>query len=229
METLNRLQPRVNELRKKSFELTGALRQLEESNQQQVDKIASLKSYADIAAKAKKLLETYALEQQEELQGAIEGLVTEGLQKVFEENLHFKVKYKIVQDVPNCVFSVLSFTGEEEVEHDIANSFGGGLAVVCGVLLRIVVLSYLVKLGSARPILILDEPLAALSPSYENNEESLRERMAQFLRTLSIDFGIQILLVTHEEDYGKYSDAYYIFEGGLGKPTRVTDATALPS
>lgn len=213
---------RVATLQRAEAELAGSVSTLQQSVEVNEAEVLQLASYIDIAEKAKAVLESYAVEQQTELQQAVESLCTRGLQAVFQKPLEFKMHFKVLRGQPECSFSVISRVGDEPVEMDIPNSFGGGLAVVCAVLLRVVVLKYLVEQGKVAPLLVLDEPLAALSPDYSAGEaESLRSHMAEFLGSVSRELGVQILMVTHEPDYEDAADMYYEFAGGLGEDTTV--------
>lgn len=219
-----KLQGRVSALRRLEAEMAGSIAALESELTSSQVMIDSLAVDVDIADRAKAVLETYAIEQQNELQASLEDLCTRGLKTVFQQELEFKVDFKVMRGQPEVSFSVVTYIDGEPVSLDIANSFGGGLAVVCGVLLRVVVLKYLVEQGLASPVLILDEPLAALSPSYPSDaEESLRSRMALFLRAVCDELGVQIVLITHEPDYGEHADRYYTFRGGLGNKTVVRE------
>lgn len=213
---------RVQALQRREAEMSGAIATLTSSLDLSGQSIASLEEAVDVANKAKALLESYAVDQQAELKVAVEGLVTRGLQTVFEERLEFRMNFTTLRDQPDVSFAVVSYIDDEPFEMDIPNSFGGGLAVVCAVLLRVIVLRYLVEHGRVDPILVLDEPLAALSPNYsETNAENLRTRMAMFLRTVADELGVQLVLVTHEPDYGDYADVHHVFSGGLGADTKV--------
>lgn len=216
------LPARVEALRRREAKMAGSIAALESELISAQQSIASLSADVDIADRAKAVLETYAIEQQNDLQTSLEDLCTRGLRAVFHRDLEFKVTFKVMRGQPEVSFSVVSYVDGEPIEMDIANSFGGGLAVVCGVLLRVVVLKYLVEQGRVAPVLILDEPLAALSPSYpSDDEDSLRSRMALFLRAVCDELGVQIVLITHEPDYGEHADQYYTFRGGLGSKTVV--------
>lgn len=216
------LATRVQALQRREAELAGSIQALTASLENNTQQITDLAEAIEVCDKAKAVLESYALDQQTDLQQAVESLVTRGLQTVFQEDLRFKLDFKVVRNQPEVSFSIVSQVGEETVETDIVNSYGGGLAVVCATLLRIIVLRYLVAHGKVDPILILDEPLAALSPHYgERDAESLRTRMAEFLRVVADELGVQLLLVTHEPDYGVYADKHFVFSGGLNSDTVV--------
>jgi ABC-type lipoprotein export system ATPase subunit len=63
-----------------------------------------------------------------------------------------------------------------------------------------------------------------LSPQYEGQDEvanGYRERMADFLRELTEQTDLQIIMVTHEPEYGRVADVHHRFSGGLGKMSKV--------
>ena len=226
MTTTNDVQERVHKrvqlLHRREAEMAGSISALEGSLVTSGTELERLQDLIEVSNKAKAVLESYAIEQQTDLQQSIESLCTRGLQTVFQERLEFKLEFKVLRGQPEVSFAVVSYVEDEPIEMDIPNSFGGGLAVVCAVLLRVIVLRYLVEQGKVEPILILDEPLAALSPNYPSDDsDSLRTRMATFLRSVCDELGVQIILVTHEPDYGEEADAFHIFRGGLGKDTEV--------
>lgn len=219
---IDQVSARVQALTRREAEVSGAISTLSSDLAEYRQLISGLLSEVDVADRSKAVLEAYAVEQQNDLQSSIEDLCTRGLQTVFQQPLEFKMDFKIMRGQPEVSFSVVSYINGDAFEMDIPNSFGGGLAVVCAVLLRIIVLKYLVEQGKVSPVLILDEPLAALSPSYPSDEaESLRSRMASFLRAVCDELNVQIILVTHEPDYGDEADSYYVFKGGLGNSTTV--------
>ena len=181
--------------------------------------------------KAVLLLQKYADFQQQEVIKKVQDIVTSGLQFVFENpTLEFKMYYSETKGGtkkknPEITMDIYYDYGGERVRGDIRNSFGGGLSVVVATLLRIVIVMFLGD--RVIPVLLLDEPLRDLSPSYNSGDsaDGYRTRMAEFLRKLSRESDIQILMVTHESDYGLIADSDYKFIGGIGKSPRVTHST----
>lgn len=175
------------------------------------------------------LLQQYAELQQKEITDHVEALVTKGLIAVFQNpSMKFHLTYSEnkkggKKKTPEMSMSVSYLINDERVYGDIKNSFGGGLSVVVSLLLRIVVTLYLSPRVS--PILLLDEPLKDLSPAYDGQDETsngYRERMAEFLRQLCNETGVQLIIVTHEPEYGKLADVHHKFFGGVGKHSKVT-------
>lgn len=173
------------------------------------------------------LLQQYAEDQQKVLAERVEAVVTEGIRRVFQDDkLTFKMRYSEgkagLKKKPEVTLHVsYDFMGEE-VEGSLASSFGGGLAAVISCLLNVTIVLNLAPRVS--PILIWDEPLANLSPEYEGQSDAVsgyRDRMATFLRTLVHEAGVQIVMVTHEPNFGLAADIHHRFEGGTGKVPKV--------
>lgn len=179
--------------------------------------------------KAVHLLQKYADFQQREVIHKVEDIVTSGLQFVFENpTLDFRLFYSETKGgakkkAPEITMAVYYDYGGEQIRGDIENSFGGGLSVVVATLLRIVIVMFLDK--RVRPILLLDEPLKDLSPEYPDQDSAAsgyRDRMAEFLRQLTQDSNVQIIMVSHEQNYSDVADVDYRFHGGIGKSPHVS-------
>jgi ABC-type transporter Mla maintaining outer membrane lipid asymmetry ATPase subunit MlaF len=180
--------------------------------------------------KAVYLLQTYAEEQQKTLTTRIEGIVTKGLRAVFQNpTLEFKLRYSEAKGGgmtkrPEVTMAILHEQPDGQiVEGNLKSSFGGGLSVVAALLLKVVVVLHLNP--RVRPILILDEPLKDLSPAYDGQDSvanGYRERMADFLRELTAETDLQIIMVTHEPEYGRVSDVHHRFSGDISTMSKVT-------
>ncbi|MBV6342951.1 hypothetical protein HWQ67_15320 [Candidatus Magnetobacterium casensis] len=131
---------------------------------------------------------------------AIERLQTEGLQAVFPDQ-HLAVKS--VVDVQRGKVSVDLVTVQTRgdgvvIEGGGNDSFGGAVTTLQSVLLRILII---LRRG-LRPVLILDETLPALDGNYVVN-------VGKFLRLISKQLGIDILLVTHNPVLVEAADRAY--------------------
>ncbi len=190
--------------------------------------VAELSTEGRTLEKSVWLLQQYADFQQKEVIEKVESIVTSGIRAVFQnETLEFKLYYSETKaggkkKSPEITMAVFYDYGGQQVKGDIRNSFGGGLSVVVSTLLRIVFVMFLSP--RLRPILFLDEPLRDLSPSYNtgDNADGYRARMSKFIRKLADEAGIQVILVTHEPEYGEAADINHRFIGSVGKTSRVT-------
>ena len=181
--------------------------------------------------KAVYLLQKYSEDQQAMLASRVEDIVTAGLRAVFQNsNLVFKLHYseskKGIKKSPEVTMSVLYDHGDSQVSGDLRQSFGGGLAVVAAALLNVIVVLQLAP--RVQPVVLWDEPLKDLSPPYEGQDATTsgyRERMADFLRTLVDETDLQIIMVSHEPEYGRVADYHHRFNGGIGQVATIKTIT----
>lgn len=131
----------------------------------------------------------------------LETMVSEGLAAIFtDQDIQLRVditerRGKVALDLK---------TLHHGLEGDVLNSFGGGLACVQSLLLRIFVLLR----SEMAPYLFLDESLAALSSNYV-------PQAGMLLKQLCEQLGLNVLLVTHQPEFLKWADhAYQAYEKG---------------
>lgn len=118
----------------------------------------------------------------------VESLLTEGLQAIFDD-LDLSVRSEI--DIQRGKVAVDLITVQKQsdgtiTEGSCTDAYGGSVATVESVLLRIVVLNR----RGLRPLLLLDESLAAVAEHYV-------PRVGQFLSMLSERMGLDVLAVSH--------------------------------
>jgi len=119
---------------------------------------------------------------------AVEKLMTEGLRAVFHDQ---KLSVESMVNISRGKVSVDLITVHERPDGTVIkgvsnDAFGGAVATVQSVLLRIIVM----KRRGLRPLLLLDESLPAFDASYVHN-------MGEFLQLICERLDIDILLVTH--------------------------------
>lgn len=140
---------------------------------------------------------------QEQLQNHIETLVTQGLQTIFGDAITFHLIAGNERNTPVINFEVRSRIGDQVVATDVISARGGGLAATVGFLLRLVVL--LLTHAQGETVMVLDETFTYVSAEY-------RPGLAAFLRELADKTGVQILLVTHSEEFAAEADVRYRFD-----------------
>lgn len=128
-------------------------------------------------------------------------LVTAGLQAVFEEEMTFDIDFKVERNVLTTRFLVGSNVGGTFCKFDILSAKGGGVADVVSFLLQFLMVYYL---SDRRKLIIADEPFKNLSRSY-------KRRFAEFVKMICEKAGMQIIMVTHEEEYVDVADRVYRF------------------
>lgn len=132
---------------------------------------------------------------------SISEVVTEGLESIFyDQELEFAIE---VSQKHGKVW-VEFLTTEGAKTGSAIDSFGGGIASVESLLLRILIL---LKTGLAR-YLILDESLSSLSTEYIENCGNFVKRMCE-------ELDVDVLLITHNQDFVEYADKAY-----KGKPVK---------
>ncbi len=73
-------------------------------------------------------------------------------------------------------------------------------------------------LVQGKPLMLLDEPFAALGPA-------LRDEMLDLVRTVAEDTGAAVLMVTHApSDVRRFADKVIFVEGGVAQPPQAADA-----
>ncbi len=118
---------------------------------------------------------------------SISELATSGLRHVIHDQ---EISFKIKPEQKNNRLSMEFVVEQDGVEGDPIDSFGGGPAVVVSLILRLAIMTRM-KMGN---LLILDESLAALANAYVPS-------CGRFMRELSEQTGINILMVTHNPEF----------------------------
>lgn len=167
------------------------------------EEIAALR--ADVAAleQVAALLNSIGETRQDQAQKQIESLVTLGLRTIFDPSLSFHIVQRTGLKTAQVAFVVRSTLADgSEVDTEVMDARGGGLAATVGFLLRLVVM--LLSKPAKSPFLVLDETFAHVSAEYI-------DKVAQFLKELTERTDIQIILVTHQQELTETADKVYRF------------------
>lgn len=137
-----------------------------------------------------------------------ERLLSEGLRTIFDD-LNLSVRTEV--DVQRGKVSVDLYTVQTQpngvtTEAASTDAFGGSVSVVQSILLRIVV----VMRRGLRPLLLLDESLAAVAEQYV-------PRVGLFLSELATRMGLDILVVTHNTTLVETADKAYRIRKDTGE------------
>lgn len=135
----------------------------------------------------------------------IESFVNRALSLIFTDmNLSFKIEQDVKRGNNVYSFEIL----KDDIRGSI-HSFGGGVIAVISVVLKI-----LFNIVTKRfPLLVLDETLSFLAVNYI-------PAMSEFLKTLSKEFNIPILLVTHQKEFAVAADnCFEVFFNKEGNTT----------
>lgn len=142
-------------------------------------------------------------EEQDAAQRYVEEMVTRGLQAIFSEELSFCLVQSTRAGQANVEFVIR----DGDLETPVLEARGGGMAAVTGFLLRLAVL---LKTPGAARVLWLDEPFAHVSAEY-------RGRVAEFLREICTEAKVQVIMVTHDQEYAELADDVYQFSQVQGE------------
>lgn len=134
---------------------------------------------------------------------AVEKLLTDGLQAVFDDqNLSVTSEVETQRGKVSVELITTEKTPDGRVVQGVSSdAFGGAVTTVQSVLMRLCVLT---RRGQ-RPLLLLDESLPAFDQEYVSN-------MGKFLRSLCTTLNVDILLVTHNPLLADYAEHSYILK-----------------
>lgn len=171
--------------------------ELESNKQIAENKLLGLKEKVTYLHISKKILQEVVERVSKDNLEKVESFVNRALTLIFPD---LSLSFKIEQDVKrgNNTYSFAVYQGS--IKGSI-HSFGGGVIAVIAVVLKI-----LFNIITKRfPLLALDETLSFLAVNYI-------PAMSDFLKTVSKEFGIPIILVTHQPQFASAADFCYIID-----------------
>ncbi len=160
-------------------------------------KSKSLKYKADLYQRCAEVFKKWLEDSLQNNVGSMADLTTSALRHIIHnQDLSFHIR----QD-PRLSRLNMKFTVEEDGnEGDPIDNHGGGAAMIASLILR---LSVMTRLRMAN-LLVLDEPLSGLSKIY-------LPAAGAFIRRLAEETGVNILMVTHTEEF--LEQAHVAYEG----------------
>lgn len=117
----------------------------------------------EVFDKTAMLLNALGEERQMEAQSMIEGLVTRGLQSIFEPDVSFVISTSVKGKSTTTEFLIRSEVDGNFFETSVLDARGGGLVAIVSFLLRVTVL---LLTGPKEKFLLLDETFAHVSEEY---------------------------------------------------------------
>lgn len=136
------------------------------------------------------LLHTVRDETTARMQGTVAELCTDGLRVVFgDPELRLEIRSVERRGVVESDLVLV----RDGLETSPLEGNGGGLVADAAAMMRLVLVR-LLSLRGIMPLLVMDEPFAALS-------EDRREAMAETLYQIAQALGIQVLTVTHADEF----------------------------
>lgn len=211
-ETLQRVRQKAAEARASYERRVGSAEALRAQVDNYTAEAERQEALAREYTEAVALLGTYASDRQASIYAQLESLVSEGLTKIFHEDLRLKVKTKQVGKREDVEFVLVSTYGDVEIETPILGSRGGGVAAVAGLLFRAI----MVLLTQSPRLIVLDEAMAQVSAEYE-------PKVAEFISELADTLAVQFIIVTHSFAYIDFSDTIYTSSQTNGVTTFTVD------
>lgn len=167
-----------------------------------VKEVEQLTADADLLTKTEQVLLHISTKLLGQSTQTVDKLLTTGLRIVFDDqNLEFRTVTDKMRGKTAIKFQLL----DNGRSTPIMDSYGGGVLVVAGVLLRVVTITAL----GLRRVLFLDESLSMVSSQYLDNTSRL-------LRKLCDELDFQIVLVTHQEELAAHATSRYRAEAQGG-------------
>ena len=156
--------------------------------------------------KARAIMQLVAKETQEQLEYKISELVSLGLSAIFDNPYELVLNYEIKRGKTEA--DLLFKRGDNVVKPMLAS--GGGAVDVAAFGLRVAIWS--LKSPRSRNTLIFDEPFSFLSKRHQR-------KAGELLSEISSKLGIQIIMVTHNQEFISAADKVFNVkkENGISK------------
>lgn len=155
------------------------------------------KTRAEGLKKARVVIQAVAQKTQQNLEYHISYPVTDALRYVFPESINFISRIVIGRGKTECR---LLFEEDGNEYKPLKGSGYGPVNIAC-IILRVCFWS----LNKNRPTLILDEPFRDLSPNYQ-------QKTSELIKRISGKLGIQIIIVSHQDDINIAADKTFLCE-----------------
>jgi DNA repair exonuclease SbcCD ATPase subunit len=200
---LKEIKERYEKLKIYYYNENGKREQMEEQKSKLQTTLQRVLENIDTLEKVRILLQKVSEYAREQSRQQIESLVTNCLQYIFDSNIEFKIVIEEVRGRPEAEFYVESNINGEIISTKPQEARGGGVIDIISLAVRIAMLECS-NLDIKGPI-ILDEPAKHVSDDYIT-------QVAEFLKQVSIMFGRQIIMVTHNRHLSEIADKWYRIE-----------------
>lgn len=189
---------------KESLAGVKAKREVFLARQAAAESAAADKRYrADLNQRSSEVVKRWLEDLLESNVGSMGDLATSALRFVIDDQ---SLVFRIKQELKYNRLSMRFVLEEDGTENEPMGSFGGGAVHISSLVLRVAVMS---RLGMGN-LLVLDESLNGLASVYV-------PAMAEFLKGLAEKTGINILLVTHQDDFLNNAHMAYEAHKKIGK------------
>jgi len=163
------------------------------------ESVTATRYKADLNQRGSEVIKKWLEDLLKENVDSIAELVTTALRAViYDQHLTFR----IIQEPKYNRLSMRFVIEEDGVEADPMTSFGGGAVVIASLVLRLAVMTRL-KMAN---LLLLDESMLAVANRYVPGA-------ADFMKQISEETGINIFMVTHNEEF--MANAHSAYDGSV--------------
>lgn len=153
--------------------------------------------YVENLIKARYILSEVARLTQENFQAKVEGLITMAIRSVFDRDFQFKLMLERKRNKLECRPVII----ENEHEYSPEKDMGGGLVDIISFAWRIVLWS--MEKPRSRNVIVLDEPM--------KNMGDLVTLGGKMLKEISEKLGIQLIVITHDQELMGFGNTSYLF------------------
>lgn len=206
---MERLKKSIEELVRKEIYLKSKFEIFSNQKKEKETYLKELTDKKSLYDDSLKLLKEVSEKCQQKTVKQIEKIITQLYQYVFNSDDEVVIDLDVKRAYPEAHILIKTQKGGKNVMLDPVEEEGGGKVDIISLGLRVAGL--LLFKPSLNKVLILDEPLKDVSTSLTTSK-AYRQRTAEFLKTLCQDYGIQIIIVTHEQDFIDVADTKYILE-----------------
>jgi len=168
---------------------------LEKDQKKILSNIQELESKIQDLSEAREIVSVAAVIAQDATKEIFEELITQSLQVIFGEEYSFELESRVFRNQPEMEMFVV----ENGVRYSPKDEKGGSIVDVISFASRIVSLAIQSSEKNIQKVILLDEPFRCL------RKETLIY-LAQLMKDISDELGIQIIYITHEKELAEASD-----------------------
>jgi len=182
---------------------------------QNANKVAQCATQLDLGQRALQFLEDVANSRRSGMKAQVESVVTEALSLIYGDDYSIELVYNVKNNRSFMEVELVKKTNAGEVRRQM-NGFGGGVSDTISVPLRLLVL---LASRQVDRICILDE-------CYKHVDPNRIERVAEFIKEISVKLDLQIIMCSHHEAMQYTADSVWMIQDDRGKSvvTQVKEA-----
>jgi len=163
--------------------------------------IQQTEKYSELLTQANNIFLNIIELKREEIKNKIEYWVTKGLQLIFENNNYvFEFEMGVQRDEMYATPMLWSVYKGQKFKMDLSDSNAGAMLEIISFVLKIICLVFYRPVLSK--VIIADEP-------FKNTSEYYIPKVAEFLKELSLQLDVQIIMNTHQMEFKEVADSVF--------------------